>query len=316
MAVALAGAPGTVELCPRRATTTRAGNLAAQLAWQASGLRHAARQESVALVHAPAYPPPPLPVPVVWSVFDDIILGGHREWARKATPLWSRLAHRAVPRVARIVTYTNSVAAELIAAGVDPSRLVVTRPYAPPLCTPTGPPSVHTVDGRPAVLPDEFLLVVGTLEARKRPSVAAVIAATAGLPVVFAGGAAQDPVSLGLEGPGVLLAGRVADGELAWCYQHALALLACSAYEGVDLPVLEACRYHLPVLASDIPVHQELLDLVEGVTLFDDDQSTWPSLVDTALSGPVPSGSLLADQDEFIQAHRAVWDDVLLGETR
>lgn len=48
------------------------------------------------------------------------------------------------------------------------------------------------------------------------------------------------------------------DTELAYCYQHAKALIFPSHAEGFGLPVVEALQYGLPVLASDIPIHREV----------------------------------------------------------
>ena len=48
------------------------------------------------------------------------------------------------------------------------------------------------------------------------------------------------------------------DSELDFAYRHAAALLFPSRCEGFGLPLVEAMRYGLPVLASDIPVFREI----------------------------------------------------------
>ncbi len=58
--------------------------------------------------------------------------------------------------------------------------------------------------------------------------------------------------------PNVFLFSEVSEEEKAWFLHHAKALLALSAYEGFDLPVLEAVKAKCPVIMSAIPVHQEL----------------------------------------------------------
>jgi O-antigen biosynthesis alpha-1,2-rhamnosyltransferase len=57
------------------------------------------------------------------------------------------------------------------------------------------------------------------------------------------------------------------DGELAYCYANAAALVAPSLAEGFDLPVVEALRHALPVFASRTPVHEEISG--ESVAYFD-----------------------------------------------
>jgi len=56
----------------------------------------------------------------------------------------------------------------------------------------------------------------------------------------------------------VVLAGRVSDGELKALYQHAVALVFPSRYEGFGIPLLEAMLCGCPVIASDIPSSREV----------------------------------------------------------
>jgi glycosyltransferase involved in cell wall biosynthesis len=64
------------------------------------------------------------------------------------------------------------------------------------------------------------------------------------------------------------------DDELAKLIHGARALLAPSAAEGFDLPVVEALALSTPVIASDIPAHRELahgallLDATDGPAWF------------------------------------------------
>ena len=51
---------------------------------------------------------------------------------------------------------------------------------------------------------------------------------------------------------------NASDADLAYCYQHARALVFSSHAEGFGLPLIEGLRNGLPVLASDIPVHREV----------------------------------------------------------
>lgn len=48
------------------------------------------------------------------------------------------------------------------------------------------------------------------------------------------------------------------DAELSYCYRNSRALVFPSLYEGFGLPIVEALRLGLSVLASDIPAHREV----------------------------------------------------------
>ena len=50
----------------------------------------------------------------------------------------------------------------------------------------------------------------------------------------------------------------LSDAELQSCYSHARMLLAPSIVEGFGLPIVEGLANHLPVLASDTPIHREV----------------------------------------------------------
>ncbi len=48
------------------------------------------------------------------------------------------------------------------------------------------------------------------------------------------------------------------DNELIFCYQNSKALLFPSIVEGFGLPIVESLTHHLPVFASDTPIHREV----------------------------------------------------------
>lgn|SRR3989344_1947220 len=57
----------------------------------------------------------------------------------------------------------------------------------------------------------------------------------------------------------ILFLGEVGDETLSSLYRHATAYVSPSLCEGFDLPSTEAALRGIPVVASDIPVHREIL---------------------------------------------------------
>jgi glycosyltransferase involved in cell wall biosynthesis len=116
-------------------------------------------------------------------------------------------------------------------------------------------PSEHAILGRLGVEPGQYVLGVSTTQPYKnlgrlvqafehlsRPDIRLVLVGSAD-PKVFV---SQNP---GVP-EGVVLAGRVSDGELRALYENAAALVFPSLYEGFGLPPLEAMACGCPVVVS------------------------------------------------------------------
>ena len=297
-----------LEICDVTAAATRGGSLehlARGLGHFAVGAPRKARSLELDLYHAPTFPPGFVPATskVVWTVHDDLILGGHAEYARRASALWVPLARARLGRVDRFVTFTDTVRNELLALGIDDDRISIVRPASAQLPAPSSAPALVDASGAAQPMPEVFVLVVGTLEERKNPALAASIARAAGLPVVFVGGSSG--VAEASLGEGCLFAGRCSDQELAWCYANAAALLTASSYEGVNLPLFEALGLGLPVAASAIDVHVELAG--HSVSLFDPSSVTEGA---QALGAAVAKGRVAPLQllDSWEQAARNYLD--------
>lgn len=59
--------------------------------------------------------------------------------------------------------------------------------------------------------------------------------------------------------PGVYFLHDILPSELTYLYEHAQALIHPSKAEGFGLPVIEAASFGTPIIASDIPVFNEIL---------------------------------------------------------
>lgn len=84
---------------------------------------------------------------------------------------------------------------------------------------------------------------------------------------------------------------QVSDNDLANLYAHATALVIPSFMEGFGLPPLEALSMGCRVIASDIPVFHETLDMLP-VYVSPTDVSAWATVLDTV--------SQEAPRDEFV----------------
>lgn len=122
------------------------------------------------------------------------------------------------------------------------------------------------------LLPERFVLSVGTLEPRKNHI--SLIKAYKnlkdeghfnGIPLVLAGqpGWLSEPIdetikNLNLESD-VIKLGRVEDDELAWLYRNCLFMVYPSLFEGFGLPVLEAMSLGTAVISSNITSIPEIV---------------------------------------------------------
>lgn len=270
------------------------------------------RKSHAEVYHATTFPPPirRLDIPTLWTIHDDLILGGHPEHARAGARIWVTLAKRALRHVDKVATFTHTVADELQRHGVEPSRIALIAPTTTslPEPEPTSDVVVEDAFGRICEFPLNFVLCVGTFESRKDPATAAAAAAQLNVPIVFVGGASNASRELA---PHALFAGRVTDSQLSWLYANASTLITASRYEGVDLPVFEALNAGLPVCASNIDVHQELAGGL--VHLFEvgsvvDATSALERALSTPKGAPV---ALLASPSQTADSYAALYRELI-----
>ena len=57
----------------------------------------------------------------------------------------------------------------------------------------------------------------------------------------------------------IIIVDNATTPDLVFFYKHAQALIHPSLSEGFGLPIIEAAYFNLPIIASNIPVFQELL---------------------------------------------------------
>jgi glycosyltransferase involved in cell wall biosynthesis len=202
------------------------------------------RPELVHFVHAL---PPALPCPGVLTVQDlsferDASLMGLRE------TLTFRLAVRpSVRRARRVFAISERTRADLVELyGVREEDVVVTPLAADEAFVPGDAPR------------EDYVLLVGSVEQRKRPLVAADAALACGRRLVVAGPERDPELVEELRRRGADLRGYVEQDELVRLYQRAAVVLVPTSYEGFGLTVAEAMACGAPVIAAPDPAVREV----------------------------------------------------------
>ncbi len=142
------------------------------------------------------------------------------------------------------------------------------------------------------ILESKFIMSVGVFEPRKNLELAVramrhVEDETVGLVLVCHQHDAQKALLFpGFEDiyPRIVLLPKLSDEALEALYASASAVVLPSMAEGFGLPVIEALAHGVPVAASDIPAHREILK--NGKWLFDiDDAHALADIVNRFLRG-------------------------------
>ena len=239
--------------------------------WWSFGLPLALREGGFDLYHGTNYNVPPWAAcPTVVTVHDLSLLlhpATHTprlvELARRRLPVMTRTA-------AHILTDSESVRTEIRdRLGVAPEG-VTAVPLAPRRAFRAAPPAESAAARLRLGVDEDFLLFVGTVEPRK--NLLTLVRAFDLLTretelrpqLVIAGqrGWLSEELDALVESSGlkerILFTGYVTDGDLAALYSSCRVCVYPSLYEGFGLPPLEAMACGAPVLASRIPVIEEV----------------------------------------------------------
>jgi len=196
------------------------------------------RRMRPALAHFVHALPLALPCPAVLTVQDlsferDASLMGARE-----TAIFRFVVPRSARRAARVFAISQRTKDDLVELyGLPPDKVVVT-PLAPdPAFAPGGTRG-------------EYVLLVGAIERRKDPLVAADAARAAGRRLVVVGPERDAALAAELRARGAEVRGYVSRDELVRLTQEAAALVLPTRHEGFGLPVAEAMAAGTPVLAT------------------------------------------------------------------
>jgi glycosyltransferase involved in cell wall biosynthesis len=137
---------------------------------------------------------------------------------------------------------------------------------------------------RPGGTRKDYVLLSGSIEARKNPLLAAEAAAAAGRRLVVAGPERDRALAAALRARGADVRGFVTKEELVVLTQEAAALLFPTRHEGFGLPVVEAMACGTPVVATpDAAVREAGGDAVAYA-----EPSAFASTLERVLADPEP----------------------------
>jgi glycosyltransferase involved in cell wall biosynthesis len=194
----------------------------------------------------------------------DVAWRRHPETTTRRGRRWHEAAlQRACDGGAAFVVPSRLVAADLVASGVDETRVTVV-PAGTDHLAPPDEDATDALLGRVGAR-GEYLLTVGTLEPRKNLDrlVQAFSQARPQLPerwpLVIAGPAGWGRAARPQETDGVVFTGSVPDAVLSGLYRRARAFAYVPLTEGYGLPPLEAMRMGTPaVVSSEVPSVHDL----------------------------------------------------------
>ena len=297
------------DLLPAGITPRGAPAFPTNLGWMAASIPLGVRGASLDVFHAPAYTAPLWGVHPQAVTIHDVSPVRKPEWdAYRNDPLRRAFYKRAALAADRVITDSEFSRGEITAAyGIPDERIAVVPLAAADVFSP-GP---FDAAAAPSGVRPPFFLHVGDLHVRRNLDTAldALLAIRrkrsdeAGhAPVLVCAGVdrgiGETLIALadasGDRGA-IVLAGQVPDADLVNLYRGAAALVYPSRYEGFGLPVVEAMRCGIPVLASKAASLPEIVGDA-GILLEPLDVAGWRDamtrvLLDSSLSARLAAAS-------------------------
>ncbi len=222
-----------------------------------------------------------------------------------------RSAEACIRQADHLLAVSRFTADCLVAGGVPANRIsVIYQGIDPALSVrPTG--AGDDLSGLD--LPEHYVLYVGTCHPRKNlPLIARAYAEPGGdalPPCLLVGPPPQQGslAELGVDGTRLRHLGYLPDAELAQLLRGATALVFPSLHEGFGRPLIEAMALGLPVLASAIPVFEEVAG--DAALLFPPEGPEAPTALAQLLHAVSTDASLAADLRRRgpLQAARFSW---------
>jgi glycosyltransferase involved in cell wall biosynthesis len=182
-------------------------------------------------------------------------------WFRPSMQVYGRAVLAAARRAEAVLTVSEQVAGELVAAGVT-APIDVVRNAVDPSFAPPPPEAVAATRARQDLADVPFVLMVGWADPRKDATTAALAhrIATARRPhrLVLVGLPHRNFAEVRLpDAATIQVVDYVDDGDLRALLAGAAALVYPSRYEGFGMPPLEAWACGTPAIVADTPALRE-----------------------------------------------------------
>jgi glycosyltransferase involved in cell wall biosynthesis len=160
--------------------------------------------------------------------------------------------------------------------------------------------------------PDKYILFLGRLVPEKRPELlisAFQMLSDTGWKLALVGGDSDTTEYIAqlhqiIDGnPDIILPGELKGSLLAEIVRGAGLFVLPSDLEGLPLVMLESMREGIPVLASDIPPHQQLIGRERGMTFKAGDRSDCARAIARAIEQPQTLATMARKAREHVEVH-------------
>jgi glycosyltransferase involved in cell wall biosynthesis len=243
---------------------------------------------------------------LAWQIHPDLAPPGLKRFLDRVVPAELEAADR-------VFTVSESSKIDILQRyQVEAERIVVAPNGVEERFLVVDPGNILAVNG--VSLPEEYLLMVGSIEPRKNHiNILRAIELVPDCPVLLIAGGrgwADDAilrhiVEAETSGKAIAL-GHVADEALPTLYARATVVISASWYEGFGLPVLEGLAAGSRVVASDVPAHREIAGPHATFSQPADVESLADGII-TALDLGKLSGAARSSQQDW--AGRFTWDN-------
>jgi glycosyltransferase involved in cell wall biosynthesis len=189
---------------------------------------------------------------------------------------------------------------------------------------PNGPAKYAPTDARFAygsslgLTPGKYIAYLGRLVPEKRPDL--LIEAfqklnSRGWKLVLVGGTSDTDAfatqlcNLAARNPNIVFTGELRGEKLAEIMRGAGCFTLPSDLEGLPLAMLEAMQEGIPVVASDIPAHQQLIAKDRGLLFAAGDVAACTRTLEQAIANPETLAVMASRAQKYVQLHHN-WDDI------